>query len=60
MKNKSLLDVAKNKTVVMSIVIIVVLIVATASLAYIAFWQQNDETTGLEVVDIKITEPKPL
>ncbi|HUV79712.1 MAG TPA: hypothetical protein VMW40_02640 [Candidatus Bathyarchaeia archaeon] len=59
MKNKNLVDVATNKTVVVSVVIIVVLIVATASFAYIAFWQQNDESTGLEVVDIKITEPKP-
>lgn len=59
MNNKSLVDVAANKTIIMSVMIIVVLIVATASFAYIAFWRQNDETTGLEVIDIKIVEPKP-
>ena len=59
MNNKSLVNVATNKTVVTSVVIIVVLIVATAGIAYIAFWRQNDETTGLEVIDIKIIEPKP-
>lgn len=50
MKNKNLVDIAA---------IIVVLAIISAAIAYIALSRDSEETTGLEVVDIKITEPKP-
>lgn len=59
MKNKSLVDVVKNKTLVRTTVIIAVLAIVIVLIAYFAFPRDDEETTGLEVVDIKITEPKP-
>jgi hypothetical protein len=59
MKNKSLVDVARNKTVILSVVIIVAFAGVIALIAYFAAPGNDDGTSGLEVVDIKIAEPKP-
>ncbi len=59
MKNKNLVDIVENKTLVKIVAIIVVLALISAAIAYIALSRDSEETTGLEVVDIKITEPKP-
>jgi hypothetical protein len=59
MKNKSLVDIVENRLVVKIAVIIVVLAIVIALIAYFSAPGNDEETTGLEVVDIKITEPKP-
>jgi len=59
MKNKNLVDIVENKTLVKIVAIIVVLSLISVAIAYIALSRHDEETTGLEVVDIKITEPKP-
>ena len=59
MNSKSLVDVARNKTVLIGIVLIVVLASVIALVAYFAVSGDDDGTTGLEIVDIKIAEPKP-
>ena len=57
--NKSLVDVARNKTLIFCIVLIVVLAGVIALIAYFAAPGNDEGATGLEVVDIKITDPKP-
>ena len=59
MKNKSLGDVARNKTVLIGIVLVVAFAGVIALVAYFAVLGADDGTTGLEIVDIKIGEPKP-
>ena len=61
MKNKSLADIVGNKTVmkIAVILLLVVLAIAIALIAYFAFLSNNEETTGLEIANIKITDPKP-
>lgn len=59
MKNKSLVDIGGNKTLVKIAAIIVVLALISAAIAYIAISRHDEESTGLEVIDIKIEEPKP-
>ena len=60
MKSKNLVDIVENKTLVKIAAIIVVLALISAAIAYFAFPSTDDEeSTGLEVVDIEITEPKP-
>jgi len=59
MKNKTLADVATNKTVVKIAVLIAVLAIVSAAIVYIAFSIHDEEPTGLEIVNIKITDPKP-
>jgi hypothetical protein len=59
MKNKSLVDVTANKPIKIAVIVVVLAIVIAVS-AYAAFSRDDDEeTTGLEVIDIKVTEPKP-
>jgi hypothetical protein len=58
MKNKSLVDVAADNTVKIAVIVFVLAIIIAVS-AYAAFPHDDEETTGLAVVDIKITEPKP-
>lgn len=59
MKNKNLVDIVENKTSVKIVAIIVVLALISAAIAYIALSRHDEETTGLEVIDIKIIDPKP-
>ncbi len=61
MKNKSLADIVGNKTVmkIAVILLLVVLAIVIALIAYFAFLSNNEETTGLEIANIKITDPKP-
>jgi hypothetical protein len=61
MKNKSLADIVGNKTVtkISVLLLLVVLAIVIALIAYFAFLSNNDKTTGLEIVNIKITDPKP-
>lgn len=66
MKKKSLADVTEAQTLVKILAVFVVLLIAVIALfAYTLWWSspQNNEheqtTTGLEIVDIKITEPTP-
>ncbi|MHC1599788.1 MAG: hypothetical protein ACXQS5_03080 [Candidatus Methanospirareceae archaeon] len=50
----------KNKTLVkIAVILLVVLAIVIALIAYFAFLSNNKETAGLEIVDIKITDPKP-
>ena len=59
MKNRNLVDIVENKTLVKIVAIIVVLAIVIVLIAYFAFPSTDEESTGLEVIDIKITEPKP-
>ncbi|HDS46293.1 MAG TPA: hypothetical protein ENN68_09495 [Methanomicrobia archaeon] len=65
MKNKSLADVTETQTLVRILAVCVVLLVVVIALfAYMLWWSgpQNNEhvqRNGLEIVDIKITEPTP-
>jgi hypothetical protein len=59
MPNKSLVDVARNKPVIIGIVLVVAFAGVIALIAYFAVPGNDDGTTGLEIVDIKIAEPKP-
>jgi hypothetical protein len=59
MKKKSLVDVTAKKSLVYIAVIIFVLAIVIAVSAYAAFSRDDDKTTGLAVVGITITEPKP-
>lgn len=59
MRNKSLVDVARNKIVILGVMIIVALASVIVLIAYFAAPGNEDGTQGLEVIDIKITEPKP-
>jgi hypothetical protein len=59
MRNKSLVDIARNKIVILSVVIIVALASVIVLIAYFAAPGTEGGTTGLGVIDIKITEPKP-
>ena len=61
MKNKNLVDIVDNKALLQIVAIIALLAIVIVLIAYFAFPGTDDdgESTGLEVVDIKITEPKP-
>lgn len=60
MKNKSLADIMGNKALVkIAVILLVVLAIVIALIAYFAFLSNNEETTGLEIVNIKITDPEP-
>ena len=60
MKNKSLVDVTAHNTAKI-VAIVFVLALISAVMVYAAFSRDNDdgENTGLDVIDIKVTEPKP-
>jgi hypothetical protein len=59
MRKRSLVDIARNKIVILSVVIIVALASVIVLIAYFAAPGTEGGTTGLGVIDIKITEPKP-
>ena len=59
MKNKSLADVTGTKTLLKLGGIVVVLALIIVPIAYFALSASENETTGLEIVDIKIKEPVP-
>lgn len=54
-----MVDIARNKIVILSVVIIVALASVIVLIAYFAAPGTEGGTTGLGVIDIKITEPKP-